>query len=76
MAPAGRPRIAKEKRRRVNLMLDPNTYEYLKKVGDGSASMGIYLITIKHMAQAIHDKVKSLPMPKEKRRPKSKDLYG
>ncbi len=66
MAPAGRPKIGKEKRRRVNLMLDPNTYDYLKLVGDGSASNGLYLIVIHSMAARIHEEVKKLPKPKAK----------
>lgn len=65
MAPAGRPRISKEKRRRVNLMLDDNTYKYLKMVGDGSASMGIYLIVMHSMVKRIHDEVMKKPMPKK-----------
>lgn len=64
MAPAGRPRISKEKRRRINLMLDENTYKYLKMVGDGSASNGIYLIVIHSVAKRIHDEVMKLPLPK------------
>lgn len=65
MAPAGRPKIGKEKRKRVNVMLDPSTHAYLKKVGDGNVSMGIHLVLIKHMAQAIHDHVKSLPKKRD-----------
>lgn len=61
MAPAGRPKIGKQKRRRVNLMLEPETYEYLKTVGDGSASMGIYLITLRHMSGALVEAVQKLP---------------
>lgn len=57
MARAGRPKIGEEKRKRVNLMLKPRTYEYLKKVGDGNASMGVYLITLLHMAGALHNSV-------------------
>ncbi len=64
MAPAGRPKIGKEKRRRVNLMLDPSTYDYLRLVGDGSASMGIYLIVLHSMAKRLHDEVKKLPKVK------------
>lgn len=60
----GRKPIGKEKKRRVNLMLEPATYEYLRKVGDGNASAGIGLIVLRHMAQALHDHVKGLPMPK------------
>jgi len=65
MAPAGRPRIGKEKKRRVNLMLEPATYDYLRTVGDGSASAGIALIVLVHMAQRLHDEVKKLPKPKK-----------
>ena len=61
MAPAGRPRISKEKRRRVNVMLDSSTYDYLRMVGDRSASMGIYLIVLHSMAKRLHDEVKKLP---------------
>lgn len=68
MAPAGRPKIGKEKRRRVNLMLEPSTYEYLKIVGEGSASMGIHLIMLKHMTQHLCEEVKKLPMPKKSKR--------
>lgn len=67
MAPAGRPRQGKEKKRRVNLMLDPSTYEYLRKVGDGNASAGIGLIVLKHAAQDLHDAVQKLPK-REKRK--------
>jgi hypothetical protein len=65
MAPAGRPKMGKEKKRRVNLMLEPATYDYLRKVGDGSASTGIALIVLRHMAGALHDAVKKLPKRKE-----------
>lgn len=60
----GRKPLGKEKKRRVNLMLEPKTFEYLSKVGDGSASAGIAVIVLKHMAQALHDHVQKLPMPK------------
>jgi len=53
MAPAGRPKQGKEKKRRVNLMLEPATYEYLRKVGDGNASAGIGLIVVQHMARTV-----------------------
>jgi hypothetical protein len=55
MAPAGRPKIGKEKRIRVNVMLDPNTHAYLKALGDGNVSSALHLILIHHMAQKIHD---------------------
>lgn len=61
MAPAGRPRLGKEKRRRVNLMLEPATYDYLRKVGDGSASAGIALIVLRHMSEALVEAVEKLP---------------
>lgn len=60
----GRKPIGKEKKRRVNLMLEPETYEYLRKVGDGNASAGIGVIVLKHIAQDLHDHVKKLPFPK------------
>lgn len=63
----GRKPIGKQKKRRVNLMLDPETHEYLRRVGDGNASAGIGLIVLRHMAEAIHDAVKKLPKPKERR---------
>lgn len=68
MAPAGRPKIGKEKRRRVNLMLEPETYEYLRKVGDGNASAGIALIVLVHMAQKLDELVQKLPKARAKRR--------
>jgi len=61
MAPAGRPKIGKEKKRRVNLMLEPATYEYLRRVGDGNASAGIGLIVMHHMARQLFQEVKKLP---------------
>lgn len=68
MAPAGRPKLGKEKKRRVNLMLEPATYTYLKKVGEGSASAGIGLIVLLHMARELDSAIQKLPMPKAKRR--------
>lgn len=68
MAPAGRPRLGKEKRRRVNLMLEPATYEYLKRVGDGSASAGIALIVLVHAAKDLEEAIKKLPKRKEQRK--------
>jgi hypothetical protein len=61
MAPAGRPKLGKEKKRRVNLMLEPATYEYLRQVGQGSASTGIALIVLRHTAESLHDAVQKLP---------------
>lgn len=61
MAPVGRPKIGKEKRRRINLMLEPATYEYLRRVGEGSASAGIALIVLRHMAETLSNAVKKLP---------------
>lgn len=57
----GRKPIGKEKKRRVNLMLEPETYKYLQKVGDGNASAGIGLIVLRHMAQTLHDAVVMKP---------------
>lgn len=57
----GRKPIGKEKRKRVNVMLDPQTHAYLKKMGDGNVSMALHVILIQHMAQRIHDEVKKLP---------------
>lgn len=53
MAPAGRPKMGKEKKRRVNLMLEPVTYEYLREVGQGSASAGIGLVVLDHMVKKL-----------------------
>lgn len=61
MAPAGRPKLGKEKKRRVNLMLEPATYEYLRRVGEGSASTGVALIVLHHVSSAMLDTVKKLP---------------
>jgi hypothetical protein len=76
MAPAGRPKIGKQKRKRVNVMIEPDAAAYLKKVGDGSVSMGIHLIVIRHMAQAIFDHVQKLPMPKKGKRAASNQPGG
>lgn len=65
MAPVGRPKQGKEKKRRVNLMLEPATYEYLRRIGDGSASAGIALAVLHHMA----DTIKKVVIKNPKRRP-------
>lgn len=57
----GRKPMGKEVKRRVNLMLEPATYEYLRRIGEGSASAGIGVIVLKHAAEDLHDAVKKLP---------------
>jgi uncharacterized protein (DUF4415 family) len=58
---SGRPRHGKEKKRRVNLMLDQATYDHLKNVGDGNASAGLAMIVLLHVASELESAVKKLP---------------
>lgn len=67
MAPAGRPKLGKEKRIRVNITLDPATHAYLKGIGDNNVSMGIHLVVLKHMATEISDRIMARPMPKKRK---------
>lgn len=50
MAPAGRPKLGKEKRIRVNVMLDPAQHEYLKALGGGNVSAALHLVVERSMA--------------------------
>lgn len=45
-----RPTIGKERKVRVNVMLDPAQHEYLKAFGDGNVSAAIHLIVERSMA--------------------------
>ena len=57
----GRKPIGKEKRKRVNVMLEPNTWAYLHKLGDGNVSAGIHIVAALGMAHALVDAVEKLP---------------
>lgn len=61
MAPAGRPKIGKEKRKRVNVMLEPTIHEFLSQAGDGNVSAGIHIVTMGWMAYRAHETLKRLP---------------
>lgn len=63
----GRKPIGKEKRKRVNVMLEPSIHEFLAQAGDGNVSAGIHIVTVGWMAYRAHEKLKRLPKPKERR---------
>jgi hypothetical protein len=50
MARAGRPTIGKEKKVRVNVMLNPAQHEYLKAFGGGNVSAALSMIIERSMA--------------------------
>jgi len=64
----GRKPIGKEKRKRVNVMLEPTIHEFLSQAGDGNVSAGIHIVTVGWMAYRAHEKLKTLPMPKKGKR--------
>jgi hypothetical protein len=65
----GRKPIGKEKRKRYNIMLEPNTHKYLKLLGDGNLSAGIHLAALRSMADTLVDAVEKLPKKRKARQP-------
>lgn len=49
MAPAGRPKIGKKARTRVNVMLDPAIHTFLKDYGDGNVSKALHEIVTQYI---------------------------
>lgn len=59
----GRKPIGKEKRKRVNVMLEPTIHEFLAKAGDGNVSAGIHIVTMGWMAYRAHETLKRRRKP-------------
>jgi hypothetical protein len=51
MAPAGRPRLGKELRKRYQITLDPEVAELIRGYGNGSLTAGINVLFIGQIAE-------------------------